>query len=183
MQILLRSVFIFVVLIGTCDFAWSQNVCPKTFQEINSSCISAYPKPFTNLKIPLSRELEGRIYFFKTKSGSIGKIRIGSVSVEKYECTLYLDAVSYYGDQTFIPNSSISISATNQWLENRIYLDKEGLNALELKRGNAGCGIVFSKDVEAVFHLQQMQVAKYQENNILFYAPLVLIFIAIDILS
>lgn len=132
------------------------------------------------MKIPLSRELEGNIYIFKTPNGEVGKFKIGSVAATKQICTLYLDAVTYAGDQTFVPNSSISIGqARNQWLENRIYLDKEGLNALELRRGNSGCGIVFSKDLVVALYDKQPVVAKYEENNILFYAPLILIFIAI----
>ncbi|MES2528186.1 MAG: type II secretion system F family protein [Bdellovibrionota bacterium] len=132
------------------------------------------------MKIPLSSELEGNIYIFKTPNGEVGKFKIGSVSLSKDVCTLYLDAVTYSGDQTFVPNSSISIGrARNQWLENRIYLDKEGLNALELRRGNSGCGIVFSKDVVVALYDQQPVIKKYEENNILFYAPLILIFIAI----
>ncbi len=132
------------------------------------------------MKIPLSQELEGNIYIFKTPNGEVGKFKIGSVALSKDVCTLYLDAVTFTGDQTFVPNSSISIGrARNQWLENRIYLDKEGLNALELRRGNNGCGIVFSKDVLVALYAQQPVVTKYEENNILFYAPLILIFIAI----
>jgi tight adherence protein C len=167
-------------MFATCNFAWSQNICPKEFSQITASCINSITKPFSPAKITLSRELEGNIYFFKTPSGEVGKFKIGSVTANRDECTLYLDAVTYAGDKTFIPNSSITIGkAKNQWLENRIYLDKEGLSALELRRGNNNCGIVFSKDVTITFYKKQSQVSKYQENNILFYAPLVLIFIAI----
>lgn len=180
MQVLLRSVLIILAVFGPCHFAWSQDICPKEFSQIGSSCITSIKKPFGPAKINLSRELEGNIYFYKTPNGEVGKFKIGSVTANKNECTLYLDAVTYAGNQTFIPNSSITIGrAKNQWLENRIYLDKEGLSALELRRGNNNCGIVFSKDVVVAFYSQQAVTSKYQENNILFYAPLVLIFIAI----
>ncbi len=180
MQLLLRSVLTILALFGPCNFAWSQDICPKEFSQIGASCINSITKPFAPSKIALTSELEGNIYFFKTPAGEVGKFKIGSITANKDECTLYLDAVTYAGDQTFIPNSSITIGrAKNQWLENRIYLDKEGLSALELRRGNNSCGIVFSKDVVVAFHTKQSQISKYQENNILFYAPLVLIFIAI----
>ncbi len=180
MHVILRNVLIILALLGPCKFAWSQNVCSKDFSQIGSVCINAINKNFQPLKISLSPELEGNIYIFKTPNGDVGKFKIGSVALSKDVCTLYLDAVTYTGDQTFVPNSSISIGrARNQWLENRIYLDKEGLNALELRRGNTGCGIVFSKDVVVALYDQQPVIKKYEENNILFYAPLLLIFIAI----
>lgn len=169
-----------MAVFGPCFSAWSQNVCPKEFSQIGAECINSVTKPFGPSKIALSRELEGNIYFFKTPAGDVGKFKISSVTANKDECTLYLDAVTYTGNQTFIPSSSITIGkAKNQWLENRIYLDKEGLTALELRRGNNSCGIVFSKDVVVAFHTKQSSISKYEENNILFYAPLVLIFIAI----
>ncbi len=180
MHVILRNVLIILALLGPCKFAWSQNVCSKDFSQVSAVCINSINKNFQPLKIPLSSELEGNIYIFKTPNGEVGKFKIGSVSLSKDVCTLYLDAVTYSGDQTFVPNSSISIGrARNQWLENRIYLDKEGLNALELRRGNSGCGIVFSKDVVVALYDQQPVIKKYEENNILFYAPLILIFIAI----
>lgn len=180
MHVFLRNVLIIAALIGPCKFAWSQNACPKEFSQMGPSCINSITKPFGPAKIPLSRELEGNIYFFKTPSGELGKFKIGSVTATNSECTLYLDAVTYAGEQTFVPNSSITIGkGKNQWLENRIYLDKEGLNALELRRGNNSCGIVFSKDVNVAFYTKQSAVSKFQENNILFFAPLVLVFIAI----
>jgi tight adherence protein C len=180
MRLLLHSVLIIAALVGPCLSAWAQNVCPKEFSQVGVECIKNTNKNFGEVKLPLSRELEGNIYFYKTPNGGFGKFKIGSVTTNKAECTLYLDAVTYLGDQTFIPNTSITISRSkNQWLENRIYLDKEGLNALELRKGNSGCGIVFSKNVEVAFHSKESQIAKYEENNILFYAPLILIFIAI----
>ncbi|MFL5783345.1 MAG: type II secretion system F family protein [Bacteriovoracaceae bacterium] len=180
MHVLLRSVLIIAALVGPCKFAWSQNICPKEFSQVGPDCIKNINKNFGEMKIPLSRELEGNIYFYKTANGGFGKFKIGSVTSSKEECTLYLDAVTYLGDQSFIPNSSITISREkNQWLENRIYLDKEGLSALELKRGNNGCGIVFTKGVEVAQTGREEQAAKFQENNILFYAPLILVFIAI----
>lgn len=183
MHVILRSLVIIVALAVPCRFAWSQNVCPKEYSQIGPSCINEFPKPFSpadSLKISLNEELQGKIYFYKTATGEIGKLRIGSVTTNKDECTLYLDAVTYAGNSTFIPNSSITIGrAKNQWLQNRIYLDKEGINALELRRGNNTCGIVFSKDVSVAFFSQISVTPKYEENNILFYAPLILIFIAI----
>lgn len=180
MHIVLRSVLIILAILGPCGSAWTQSACPKDFSEIGAACIAATKKPFTPAKIALTSELQGNIYFYKTPNGSIGKFRVGSVTANPNECTLYLDAVTYSGDQMFIPNSSITIGkARNQWLENRIYLDKEGLSALELRRANKSCGIVFSKDVVVSFHSKMETGKKYQENNILFYAPLILIFIAI----
>ena len=180
MHVLLRNVLIIMALLGPCKFAWSQNACPKEYSQIGPSCINSLTKPFAPANIPLSRELEGNIYFFKTPGGELGKFKIGSVTATANECTLYLDAVTYAGEQTFVPNSSITIAkGRNQWLENRIYLDKEGLSALELRRGAKSCGIVFSKDVNVAFYKKQTEISKFQENNILFYAPLVLVFIAI----
>ncbi len=181
----LRCVLFILAIFGSCNFAWSQNNCPKEFSQIGSDCIRNYSKPFNTQKITLSEKRLGDIYFYKTPSGDLGKFRVTSLTTGKDECTLYLDAVTYSGDKTFIPNSSISIGkAKNQWLENQIYLDREGLNALELRRVQNQdqeyiCQMVFSKDVEAVFHVNHEIIKKYEENNILFYAPLVLIFIAI----
>lgn len=183
MQIFLRSVLIFVALFVPGNRAWSQNICPQDFNQIGPACINSIPKEFQNVPIPLNPEIVGLMLFYKTENGETGKLKIESVLLNRTECIVYLDAVTYMGDQTFTPNSSISISLANdQWLPNRIYLDKEGTSALELKRGANSCGLVFSDKVKILKYGQKAEISARKENNILFYAPLVLVFIAIFII-
>ncbi len=183
MQIFLRSVLISMALIVPGYRAWSQNICPQDFNQIGPTCINSIQREFQNVPIPLNPEIIGTMVFYKTENGEVGKLKIESVLLNRTECIVYLDAVTYAGDQTFTPNSSISISLANdQWLPNLIYLDKDGTAGLELKRAGNTCGLVFSEKVKIIKYGQTGEISKRKENNILFYAPLVLVFIAIFII-
>lgn len=162
--------------------AWTQDNCPKEFSQISTSCINGIKKPFSDKPITLSNELIGNIYFYKTPSGDLGKLRVISAVVDlKGECTLYLDAVTFSGERVFIPNSSISIRADkNNWLKDRIFLDREGLSALELERTNKGiCAVSLTKGAEIAYFRKAEEGKPKEENYLLFLAPLVLVFIAI----
>lgn len=162
--------------------AWTQSNCPQDFSQITSSCINSLNKSYSNKPIILSTELNDNIYFYQTPAGEVGKLRVISTVVDpKTECTLFLDAVTFTNDQVFIPNSSISISGDkNHWLKSRIYLDREGLSALELSRGEkGGCVLSLTKDAQMTFYKKYSTKSSREENLLLLYSPLVLIFIAI----
>ena len=166
--------------------AWSQGNCPKDFSQIGVNCINSSQRQYSEKPIVLSEELVGNIYFYKTPAGEFGKLKVVSVvNNQKKECTLFLDAVTYSNDRIFIPNSSISIGAAqNHWLKDRIFLDREGLSALELERNDKGkgCVLVLTKGAEIAYYKKAEEGKAKEENYLLFTAPLILIFIAIFII-
>jgi tight adherence protein C len=164
---------------------WAQSPCQQEFAQVSANCIQQFKKPFNDKHVFLTSELEGNIYFYRTANGQIGKMKLMGVENNKYGCTAYIDAVTYTDGKVFLPNSSISISpAKNNWLPSRIYLDREGYSALELareqsKEGNMACSLSLTKGAEMVFYRKAELTKAREEKNILFYAPLFLIFIAI----
>lgn len=175
---------------------WAQSNCPQDFSKIESSCISSFQKPYTDkAEINLNSELKEDIFFYKTPSKHLGKLKVIGVTKNKNECVLYMDAVTYEGDRSFLPNSSIRISSDNNWLKERIYLDKDGTSALELlwknvekdpsKKPNNQCILALTAGVEIVKfkNVDQENIQVWKEAyDLLYYAPLVLIFIAIFII-
>lgn len=171
--------------------AWSQSSCGEEFKDITISCIANSNKPYTDQAIPISKLLNDTILIYKTPGGEYGKMHILSVinrpSGEKPECTVFFDAVTYSDGNAFIPNSSLSIGASkNHWLRDRIYLDREGLSALELDRDkkNGACSIILTKGAQiSVYKKGSNEKKGFKEDSpALFWAPLVLIFVAIFII-
>lgn len=175
---------------------WAQENCSEDFSKIEVKCISNFQKPYTDkAEINLNGELKDDIFFYKTPSGQVGKLKVIGTTKNKNECVLYMDAVTYGGDRVFLPNSSIRISSDNNWLKERIYLDKEGTSALEMmwkntekdqsKKPNNQCIISLTAGVQIVkfknVDQENVQVWK-QTYDLLYYAPLALIFIAIFII-
>jgi tight adherence protein C len=163
--------------------AWSQSACGDEFKDITASCISN--KTFGTTKIPIGKILNDTILVYKTPGGDFGKMHVLTViNKPSQECTVFLDAVTYSGGSAFIPNSSLSISASkNHWLRDRIYLDREGLSALELvkteKEGQ--CVVVLTEGAEFGMYKKGSNEKKgfKEDSPALFWAPLVLIFVAI----
>ncbi len=180
-----------IVLILALSFSahvWAQNPCPKEFSQISASCINAINKKPIEKPISLSKELEGNIYFYKTPSGETGKLRIMGVVNSKKECTVFLDAVTY-SKRAFLPNSSLSIGPDqNNWLPDKLFLDREGYSALELRRQETAdkksmvCALSLSQGASIIFYQKSLMEKVREDKNILFYGPLVLIFIAIFII-
>lgn len=186
MHIFLQSVLVFTAIFLSGAHAWAQNPCPKEFSQISSTCISALTKPFTDKAIPVTKEIEGNVYFYKTPGGELGKLKIMGVVNTKQECTVFMDAVTYGSERAFLPNSSITISpAKNNWLQSRMFLDRDGYSALELSRkDNADktaliCAFKVTKGASMAFYQKTTSGSVREEKNLLFYSPLVLIFIAI----
>lgn len=166
-----------------CLTAWAQAPCPSDFSEIGEACIRSRQIPYNDNFVQLNDELKSDIFFYSTANKQIGKLKVIGVTVTPKECALYLNAVTYGGvDKVFIPNSSISIgSAKNNWLNQRIYLDKEGTAALEMIRKQGACLLRVTKGVTIAKHsdVAQESVSLWREtNDLLYYSPLVLIFIA-----
>ncbi len=166
--------------------SWAQSSCPADFSQISTQCIANSTQvKFAETPFALNPELQDDIFFYKTPSGQVGKLKVISSLTTKEECTLYLDAVTYGGDRIFIPNSSITITRANNWLKERIFLDKEGSSALELVWNKNQCVAVLSKGVQiGKYFDQKMDDTRLwkQSYDILYYAPAVLIFIAIFII-
>lgn len=166
---------------------WAQSVCPQEFSQINTQCITSASKlKYSADPIPLNGGLKSDIFFYKTPSGQIGKLKVISTISNKQQCTLYLDAVTYGGERVFIPNSSITIGiALNNWIKERIFLDKEGGSALELVRHKGQCVIVLSKGTQIgkFYNYDADEAELWKESyDLLKWTPAVLIFIAIFII-
>ncbi|MFP5386781.1 MAG: type II secretion system F family protein [Bacteriovoracia bacterium] len=166
--------------------AWTQSNCGE-FKDISTSCIASTNKPFSDKPIPLGKLIKDTILFYKTPSGDLGKLKILSVinspKSGRQECTLFLDAITYSRGNAFVPNSSLSVSPRNHWQTDKIYLDREGLSAIEMEKHkeSGACVLIFTKGVEYTVHIKgSNEEQKFKEESLsLRYAPLVLIFIAI----
>ena len=183
MMVRLQTFFLIVVLHLMCSFASAQSPCPKDFAQISTRCISSVPIKFTKASIDLNTGLKEDIFFYKAPNNQVGKLKVIGIIKTNKACTLYLDAVTYNGDKIFIPNSSISIGiAKNNWLKERIFLDGEGTAALELIRKKNSCVVEFTQGVLTGRYynneLEETELWK-EKNDLLFMAPLVLIFVAI----
>ncbi len=168
---------------------WSQSSCGEEFKDISASCIA--DKKFGTTKIPINKLLNDTILVYKTPGGEFGKMHILTVinkpRGEKPECTVFLDALTYSNDGSFVPNSSLSIGPAKHWLRDRIYLDREGLSALELafdKEKTGECVLLLTKDAEFGMYKKGSNEKKgfKEDSPALFWAPLVLIFVAIFII-
>lgn len=201
--------FIGLLLPGVTVLAQTQ--CSADFSQIGTRCIGSAEKvKYSENPFKLEPGLKGDIFFYKTPSGQVGKFKVLSTVVTPGKCTLYLDAVTYAGDKSFLPNSSVTIGVgLNNWLKERIFLDKEGASALELIRftpikkdkitgkeikdengtlvpaGPPFCLVTFTKGVlvgNYYDHKTSDQEVWKETYDILYYAPALLIFIAIFII-
>jgi tight adherence protein C len=184
-----------------------KNQCPSDYSRIDQRCILASAAEgsleFKGDAIPLVKGMENNIYAYKTPSGEAGKLRILSLNIGASECTVYFEEPVTYGSKVYVPNSSMHISVLNNaWQRDRIYLDYDGRSALELGRvregrqaapkadGAAGtpdnesgkriCALIPSEGTELALLKKAAPMQFFQEDNsLLLYTPLVLIFIAI----
>jgi tight adherence protein C len=182
----IHSLFIFFGFFLPVATSWAQVNCPADFAQINTQCIVNTTKVnFVEAKIGLNSELTNDIFFYKTPNKQVGKLKVLSTVVSPKQCTLYLDAVTYGGDKSFSPNSSITIHRNNNWMRERIFLDKEGTSALELVWTAKGCVVVLSKGVTIgrYFDHKSEEAEIWKESyDLLKWAPAILIFIAIFII-
>lgn len=200
--------------------AWTQSNCNREFSDIDLNCIVNSTKNFSDKPRQLSKLLPGTILFYKTPGGEFGKMKILSVIKDtKQECTVSLDAITYDNNGSFVPKSSLSIKPNqNHWLNDKIYLDREGLSALilekvsqeqldveknkelektgvivpkteytseeEQNRSKASCILVLTKGAEFATHKEgTLEEKGFKDNSpALFWAPLILIFVAIFII-
>lgn len=220
------SFILFLAFLVLGRTAWAQPVCPQEFSEMAVRCISASQDKFANKPLPLSSITPDSILFYKTAVGEYGKIKVLSVvnsSSKEKECAISFEAVTYGNGTVFVPNSSLSIRpGKNHWLNDKIYLNREGSAALILEKispqerfanqlrllekegkvdelkelqdrlarksqdeltsdSKAACFIEVSSGSGITIYKKGSTEEKgfKQENNALFLAPLVLIFVAI----
>jgi tight adherence protein C len=179
------SVITFIAFLLLSFNAWSQSNCGEEFKDISASCISNFSKPYSSKEIPISKLIKDTVLFYKTPGGEVGKMHILSVvNKPQEECTVFLDALTYSPGNAYVPNSSLSISSeSSHWLSDKIYLDREGLSAMELHKSkeSGACVLSLTKDAEVtVYKMGSKEEKGFKEDSpALFWAPLVLIFVAI----
>lgn len=86
--------------------------CSYDFEKIGKDCIENYLGDFKEQKLVISgkdAKAVNKIYFYKTASGNLGKLKINNVVTKKNECALYLDVLTYLGRRTYTPNGSYSV--------------------------------------------------------------------------
>lgn len=177
-----------IILLLLSMSAWSQSDCGDKFKDITANCIANSAKPFTDKPIPIGSMIPNSFLIYKTPGGDYGKMHILSViNKPTQECTVFIDALTYSNNGAFVPNSSLSISAhKNHWLSDKIYLDREGLSALELIKSvkTGSCVLALTKGAEIAVYKKGEKEEKFfkEDNHALFWAPLVLIFVAIFII-
>lgn len=185
------NVLTFLILFLLSTTAWTQSNCGSEFKDISASCIANSDKKFSDKPIPIGKLARDTILIYKTPAGEYGKLHVLSVinkpKDEGAECSVFIDAITYTSNNVFVPNSSLSISPDKgHWLSDRIYLDKEGLSALELEKEskNGSCVLVLTKGAEVALYKQGTNEEKgFKQNSpALFWAPLVLIFVSIFII-
>jgi tight adherence protein C len=185
MQLSILSVIYFLFIFLPGPDAWGQSPCTKDFTQISSTCIQS--SPFNNISVPiiLGSGLAGNVYFYKTAGGQLGKLRVISALSNQEECILYLDAVTFGGEKVYIPNSSLSIGIEkNHWLINTIFLDREGLSAIELHRTDKACALVMTKGTEISLAVQNPGGPIWKSNNYLLYSGAIgLIFLAFFLIA
>lgn len=173
--------------------AWAQDSCADgEFADITLSCLANSKKKFSEKSINITSIKRDTVYMYKTPGGEFGKLKVLSVihpktpkltPPQKNQCTVFIDAITYNSGNAYVPKSSLSISAhKNHWLADKIYLDREGLSALELQKDKKGnCMLTLTKGASiAVLKQGSNEEKKFKEENLaLFWAPLVLIFVAI----
>lgn len=183
-MLILRLLTLFMTL-SLSSISWAQSACSRDFTKIEPPCIEQVGGKYDSKPITLSSELKGNVYFYKTATGDLGKFRVLSVKVSPVECTLFIDGSTFGGESVFTPNSSISISVgNNHWLKSRIFLDRDGSSALELVRSETKKACAFRLSEGSSLRLfKKFQDEKLREENyLLLYGPLVLVFIAIFII-
>lgn len=176
--------------------AWAQTNCANMnwaeteidFKNLTASCVATANVQYSDNPIPIGKLTKDTILFYKTPSGDVGKLKVLSVinrpQAQDAECTVFMDAITYSGNNAFVPNSSLSISPRkNHWLTDKIFLDREGLSALLLdkKKNTGSCVLYLTKGATyAVPKKGSTEERKFKEDSpALLYAPLVLIFVAI----
>lgn len=187
MRIYLRIVLLLMACMLSGFNAWAQSACPKIFNQISPNCINSITTKNLDKAITLSSELINNVYFYKTPGGFPGKLKVMGVTATPTECTLFLEAVTFVGakDELYIPSSSISINVSdNNWLRGRIFLDKEGTSALEMVRpqDKKSCELKVTSGSEIKLFKKMSEDKIREENLMLFWGPLLLVFIAIFII-
>lgn len=197
MMSFIYSVLLLIGLFLPVATSWAQSDCPADFSKMEARCIAGASKvKYDKSEFVVNGELKDDIFFYKTAGGQFGKFKVLSTLKNKNECVLYIEAVTYGDrDRAFAPNSSIKISAEDNWQLARIYLDKEGASALELIWKNIEKDESKKPNNQCVFKVTQgVQIGKYRDVNsedvqvwkqnydLLYYAPLALIFVAIFII-
>jgi tight adherence protein C len=200
-----NAVIFFLLAIGLPSFtAWAKrNNCPADYNRIDQKCIGAATAAgtldFKGSAIEVSKNLAGSVFAYKTPSGEFGKMKVLSVDISNSECTVFFEDPVTFGSKVYVPNSSLFISVTkNAWQRDRIYLDYEGLAALELARvgqnqrkagadaendaadGKKVCAMIPTQGTELAMLKKSTPFELFQDNNfLLLFTPLVLVFIAI----
>ncbi len=85
-----RLLFLFFIILT--PISLSAQICDKSdFESINEDCFNRYETKLDSLIIPVSQFKNGDVYFYRTSSGSLGKMFIHGVEAKGNECGVYFD--------------------------------------------------------------------------------------------
>lgn len=192
-MILKNFVFIFTifycVVLSINSFAQTtkSGVCSDKFEQISSQCIQKYSgKMNSNLEIEIPKKSEkilSKTYFYKTENGHFGKFTVRSSFQSKFECSIFLEAVTYVKGSSYAPNSTLTIkNEYNSWSTDRAGFGEKGSNDFVLERVNKKC--IFKANLaEAVYYKNTKEKSLLSGNELLFYASLFLIGLSVYLVA
>lgn len=179
----MKSHFLFIFII----FIFSNSVfaeCKKNFEKIDRNCISQYQDNFKEVKFIVTSEedkLLNKIYFYKTSSGNLGKLKIKNVSIKKNECSLYLNATTYIGKENYNPSASFSVKKTyGSWSKDIQTFDHKATDDFSLFIKNGKCG--FSAK-NALYYGVDTSTNKFEGSELIYVASFFLIGLAVFLIA
>jgi len=178
------------------EFGYAQK-CSDQFGNIDEGCIKSTAAKLSDKAFALNKDIVDNVYFYQTSQGNFGKLQVVSVVNEKdssaverkrgiFQCVFYFNATTYFRGKAYQPNSILSIkSEFNTWTQDGLSLDRTGALDIRLEREGEKCVI---KPISAkVSFYKKISTNSYlfgrAGSQILFYASLVLIGIAVFIVA
>jgi tight adherence protein C len=174
-------------------FCISQNIyakCAKEFNFIDRTCIkSVNPQNFKEIKFKVKNpdadtgknDLIGKIYFYRTSSGNIGKFKIQNAGIRKGVCSIYLEATTYIGNEIYSPTASFSVQKIfGTWQKESLTFDHKPTEDFSLYVKNGAC--IFSAK-SAVFFKNDIEDTRFEGSQILYYASFFLIGLAVFLIA
>lgn len=173
-------IFILLNLLCTSVFA----VCSKDFKNIDRDCIEKNLSKMKEIKFAVVTEedkLLERIYFYKTSSGNLGKFKIKNIVLKKGNCSLYLDATTYIGDDVYTPTSSFNVTKEfGSWKKETLTFDHRPTDDFTLYVTKGKCA--FSAK-NAMYYTTGVKSEQFEGSQLLYVTSFFLIGLAVFLVA